>query len=72
MGFFNPLLDSVMKMNLSHSLPHSANEGHYTFWPWHQLPGVSRYDPNLKKNADGSIQNDADAYNKTFDTRFIF
>jgi len=69
-GFFNPILDSILKSNISHSLHHALNIGHYTVWPWHQLKGVAAYDPHTKTNNDGSIATDMAAYNRVFNTSF--
>ena len=69
-GFFNPILDSILKSNVSHSLHHALNIGHYTVWPWHQLKGVAAYDSRTKQNTDGSIATDMAAYNRVFKTSF--
>lgn len=69
-GFFNPILDSMMNPNVSHTLHHALNIGHYTFFPWHQLPGVARYDATTKSNLDSSKESDMATYNRVFKTNF--
>lgn len=69
-GFYNPILDSILKPNISHNLHHALNVGHYTVWPWHQLKGVSSYDSRVRENVDGNIQLDMQAYDKVFKTNF--
>ena len=69
-GFYNPILDSILKCNVSHNLHHALNVGHYTVWPWYQLKGVASYNYSEKKNLDGSRALDMRAYNKTFKTNF--
>ena len=69
-GFYNPILDSIMMPNISHNLHHALNVGHYTVWPWHQLKGVSSFDTKSKQNVDGSILLDMQAYDQVFKTNF--
>jgi hypothetical protein len=69
-GFFNPILDSMMNPNVSHTLHHALNLGHYTFFPWHQLPGIARYDATTKSNLDSTPETDMATYNKVFKTNF--
>lgn len=69
-GFYNPILDSLLKCNISHNLHHALNIGHYTIWPWHQLAGIARYDAHSKQNLDSSIATDMATYNRVFNTNF--
>ena len=58
-GFFNPVLDGLMKCALSHNLHHALNRDHYTVWPFHHL---SKY---------GQDQDVAE-YNAVFKTKIFF
>merc|ERR1712226_295181 len=70
LGFYNPFLDSLMNIPVSHNLHHALNYGHYTVWPLHQIKGIHHFDPKTKSLVDGSIEKDFALYNRVFKTDF--